>query len=106
MGNYRFQFRFDFFRSPRRYRGVNSGDGNNQKKKGAADTIWENYLETSDLDPEIYLVVNKKMATLIELDQGYSTSDLYDLLEIAEISSDLEKASHKDAEQESRNNKR
>jgi len=46
------------------------------------------------------------MATLIELDQGYSTSDLYDLLEIAEISSDLEKASHKDAEQESRNNKR
>ena len=68
--------------------------------------MWNNYQETSQLDPEIYIVVSKNKATLKELDIDYSVSDLYDILEIIDIENDIESAAHKDAEQESKMNKR
>jgi len=58
------------------------------------------------MDPEIYIVVSKKKASLLELDRDYNTSDLYDMLEIIELENDLEEAAHKDAEQEAKMNKR
>lgn len=62
------------------------------------ERVWSNFVETSDLDPEIYMVVTKKLATLIELDRDYSVSDLMDLLEIIDIENDLEYAKSKDQE--------
>lgn len=67
--------------------------------------VWKNYIESSDLDPEIYMVVTKKYATLIELDRDYSVPDLMDLLEIIDIENDLEYAKSKDQEQMSKQRK-
>jgi len=68
--------------------------------------VWSNYNETSEIEPEVYIIVSKKYATLKELDIDYSVSDLYDILEIIDIENDIESAAHKDAEQESKMNKR
>lgn len=55
-------------------------------------------MEGSDLEPELYMVVSKGKASLLELDRDYNTSDVYDLLEIIEIENDLEYASNLDQE--------
>ena len=50
------------------------------------------------MDPEIYLIVSKGKATLLELDKEYSVEDIYDILEIIDVEVDIEKAAEKDAE--------
>jgi len=67
--------------------------------------VWRNFTESSDLDPEVYLIVTKKYATLKELDEKYSVNDIYDLLEIIDLESDLEKAQYKDQERINKMNK-
>lgn len=69
------------------------------------ERVWKNYIETSDLDPEIYIVINKKYASLIELDRDYSVSDLMTFLEIIDIENDLEYAKNKDQEIMQKQNK-
>lgn len=60
--------------------------------------MWGNYLETSDIDPEIYKIITKKYATYKELQQDYSVNDIIDLLEVMDIENDLEMARLKDEE--------
>ncbi|MBG23775.1 MAG: hypothetical protein CMF22_10670 [Idiomarinaceae bacterium] len=68
--------------------------------------VWRNYEENSQIEPEIYLIVSKGKASLIELDRDYSVEDAYDLIEIIDIETDLESAAHKDAEQQNKLNGR
>jgi hypothetical protein len=51
------------------------------------------------MEPEIYLIVSSKRASLTELDTDYSVSDVYDLLEVIDLENDIEKAAEKDADQ-------
>ncbi len=54
------------------------------------------------MDPEIYIIVSKGKASLKELDQDYSTTDAYDLLEILDLENDIEYMAHKDAERDAK----
>lgn len=50
------------------------------------------------MEPEIYLIISKGKASLVELDRDFSVSDVYDLLEVIDLETDIEKAAEKDAE--------
>jgi hypothetical protein len=50
------------------------------------------------MEPEVYVIVKNKYASLVDLDRDYSVEDAYDLLEIIDIENSLEVASNRDAE--------
>jgi len=60
--------------------------------------VWNNFVESSDMEPEVYVIVKNKYASLVDLDRDYSVEDAYDLLEIIDIENSLEVASNRDAE--------
>lgn len=50
------------------------------------------------MEPEVYLIVSKGKASIVELDKDYSVTDVYDLLEVIDLEADIEQAAEKDAE--------
>ena len=58
--------------------------------------MWARFVEESEIDPEIYLVFTNNKASWVELQRDLSVDDIYDLIEIIEVESTLDKAQHAD----------
>lgn len=48
------------------------------------------------------MIITKKYASLLELQKEYSVDDILDFIELIELESDIEIASHKDSESNSK----
>ncbi len=106
MGNHSVQLLRSFFRTRRRRQrrtAVNSSDGEGSSTN--VSKIWNDYLNQSEIDYEVYTIVSKKYATLKELQTDYSVDDILDLMEIIMLENDLEQAAHKDQEIAEKNNR-